>query len=344
VPDCDLTNPAANGECAAMANSAFGTSARTVTEDPNVLSGFGKRPDNWEFSTGIQREVMRGVSIDFSYFRRWYDNFLVLQNTATPASAYDSFSITAPVDPRLPGGGGYTIPTLINIKPEFFSTAPANYLTLANKFGGQYWHWNGVDISAKTRLSRGLMFNGGVSLGRTATDNCAEVAALPYLFVSSGSTATNFLLTGSDQASWCHDTQNFITQAKLFGSYTIPKADVMVAGTFQSLPGPAINAFYNLPNAVAQQTLGRPLAGGATFKVVNLVEPGTMFGPRLNQLDLRFSKLLKFGRTRAQVGIDLYNALNVSTVTALSSQYVNWQTPQGILTARFVKVNAQFDF
>jgi hypothetical protein len=120
--------------------------------------------------------------------------------------------------------------------------------------------------------------------------------------------------------------------------------DVEFAATFQSLPGPLINAFYNLPNDVAQQTLGRPLAGGATFKVVNLIEPGTMFGPRLNQLDLRFSKLLNVGRARARVGIDLYNALNVSTVTALSSAYVNWQTPQGILPARFVKLGVQLDF
>ena len=47
---------------------------------------------------------------------------------------------------------------------------------------------------------------------------------------------------------------------------------------------------------------------------MNLVEPGALYGDRVNQLDFRVAKILRFGRYRTQVGLDLYNALNSSAV------------------------------
>jgi hypothetical protein len=82
---------------------------------------------------------------------------------------------------------------------------------------------------------------------------------------------------------------------------------------------------------------------------VNLVPPGTMYGDRLNQLDLRFSKLLKYGRSRTSVNLDLYNAFNVDTVLAENTTYTNatatgWRVPTTLVTARFAKISVQLDF
>ena len=69
-----------------------------------------------------------------------------------------------------------------------------------------------------------------------------------------------------------------------------------------------------------------------------------MYGQRLNQLDLRFGKLLRFGRTRASINFDLYNALNGNAVTSQNNNYAAWQVPLSILDARLFKISAQFDF
>jgi len=93
-----------------------------------------------------------------------------------------------------------------------------------------------------------------------------------------------------------------------------------------------------------RQSLGRDLAGGAQNITVNIVDPGTMYGDRLNQLDLRVSKLLNWGRRRTAVNVDIYNALNSNAVQTESSVYATWRRPQSILVPRFAKISAQFDF
>src|SRR5258708_15464075 len=136
----------------------------------------------------------------------------------------------------------------------------------------------------------------------------------------------------------------FLTQLKFLGTYTVPRVDVLLSAVFESMPGPQVAAFYVAPNAAVAPSPGRPLSGGAANVTVDLVPPGSIYGERLNQLDLRFGKLLKFAGTRTSLNLDLYNALNVSTVLTQSNNYATWQPPPSILLARFFKVSAQFDF
>lgn len=110
------------------------------------------------------------------------------------------------------------------------------------------------------------------------------------------------------------------------------------------MPGPEITANYVAANAVVAPTLGRPLSGGASNVTVNIVEPRTMYGERSNQLDMRIGKILKYGRTRATISVDLYNALNSNTVLIQNNQFASWQRPEQILPARFAKVVLQFNY
>ncbi len=80
---------------------------------------------------------------------------------------------------------------------------------------------------------------------------------------------------------------------------------------------------------------------------INLVAPGSMYGDRLNQLDFRLAKILRFGRTRTTVGVDLYNVLNSSAILTYNTGFVPggpWLQPTGVLTGRMGRISAQFDF
>ena len=69
---------------------------------------------------------------------------------------------------------------------------------------------------------------------------------------------------------------------------------MQVSGVFQSKPGPLLAANYAVPAAVIAQSLGRAPSGNVTNVTINLVEPGTLRGDRVNQLDFRVAKILRF--------------------------------------------------
>jgi len=343
VADCDLVSPLANGECGAMDNRAFGGVRAGTNYDTELLRGWGKRLYNWEFSAGVQRELRPRVSADVGYFRRVYGNFTATDNRAVGPQDYDTFSITAPSDPRLAGGGGFTVSGLYDLNPARFGVAADNLVTHSKNFGDQTEYWHGVDLSLNARPTNRLMLQGGTSTGRTITDNCDIVANLPEMLF--GGTA----LTAANANTWmprqyCHQTGAWLTQAKFLGSYTIPRIDVLVSGTYQSLPGPQILANYVATTAEVRPSLGRDLAGGARNVTINIAEPGTLYGERVNQLDIRIAKILRFGGSRANVGIDIYNAFNGSAPLTLNNSFGAWQNPTEILLARFVKLNLSFDF
>ena len=361
IPDCTLLSPLANGECGAMANPAFGSSRPGAIYDPALLRGWGKRTANWEFSAGVQHELLPRTSVDVAYFRRAYHNFVITDNRAVSASDFDRFSITAPSDPRLPGGGGYTVSGLYDLTPGSFGRAADNFITLSSNYGKQIERWQGLDVNVNMRPQAGVMLQGGVSTGRTLTDICDVAEKLPEILFATApvggtgaATAPQVLAVSAGNGSaitnqwipaqYCRQQSPFLTNVKFAGSYTIPRADVLVSGTFRSVPGPEIYANYVATNAVVAPSLGRILSGSAANMPVTILEPGKLYGERLNQVDVRVGKILRFGRTKTSVNLDVYNLFNVNTVLTVNNAFATWQRPTSILLARFAKIGVQFDF
>src|SRR5215470_5409682 len=349
VADCDLLNPAAQNLsasgrdiCGAWGNQNFGKSVFDTNYDPAITQGWGVRPYNWDFGLTVQHEIIPRLSATLGYFRRIYGNFLVTDNLALASSDFSAFSIPVPADPRLPGGGGTVIAGLYDVDPLKFGQSN-NLVTAAGNYGKQTEHWDGVDVSVEARLRNSMTVQGGFSTGRTVTDNCEIVAKVPEALL-------NATALGVANTSWlpvqdCHLASPALTQFRGLGSYTIPKVDVRVSATFQSKPGVQLAANYNVPNTVAAASLGRNLAGGAANIPVNVVVPGTLYGDRINQLDFRVAKILRVGRARMQVGLDLYNTLNSSAVQTYNQTFgTAYLTPTLVLPARFAKISAQVDF
>jgi hypothetical protein len=310
-----------------------------------MLHGWNKRPEDWEFEASVQQQVLPRVGVEVGYFRRWYGNFTVIDNLATAPSDYTQYSVTAPLDPRLPNGGGNVVSGLYDLNPNKVGQVN-NLFTLASNYGNYIEHWNGVDVNLNARLGPGVILQGGVSSGRTSLDVCDVRANLPELAV----TTTGLTGGGSSPFSvsptqpFCHIDSNFLTQVKFLGTYAVPKVDVQVAATFRSLPGPNYSANYIATNAAVLPSLGRPLSGGAANATVNLINPGQGYGEQTNLLDLRFSKIFRFGKYRTSLNLDLPNALNSSGITSVNSNYAAWLTPTGIHLARFYKISGSFDF
>ena len=147
---------------------------------------------------------------------------------------------------------------------------------------------------------------------------------------------------------YCHVEPPFRTQVKGLASYLIPKVDVQVSAALQSLPGNSLAANYTSAAAITAG-LGRAPTGAINTLAINLVEPGTVFGDRINQIDLRIGKLVRFAGLRSQFSVDIYNALNSSAVqpNGYNQSFIpagNWLVPTAILPARFAKLTAQIDF
>jgi hypothetical protein len=130
----------------------------------------------------------------------------------------------------------------------------------------------------------------------------------------------------------------------------VPKVDLNLSMTWRSDPGAELAANYVVTSAIAQPSLGRPLSSGNV--TVNLIPPGTLYGARVNNMDMRIAKILRFSKTRAQFGVDVYNLMNTDVVTTYNLGYSAptatrgsiWLTPTAILPARYVRLNMQIDF
>ena len=180
--------------------------------------------------------------------------------------------------------------------------------------------------------------SGGVSSGKTSFSNCTAIDN-PGLF----SATTNLL--GNLNSRDCEWSTTYRTQVKLAIVHTFWK-DIQASATFQSNPGPMVRAIWNATNAVVAPSLGRNLAGYPSGYPIELIDIGTQYGDRLNQLDLRFAKQFKLtARRRVQAMVDIYNALNANPVVSFNTTYgPTWLTPTQILVGRFVKVGARFEF
>jgi hypothetical protein len=334
--DCDYLNPnaqdlrAGGGDfCGAWDNRNFGSSVVSTTVDPELLSGWDVRPNDGQIGVSVQRELMARTSIEVGYHRRWFGNFDVTDNLLIVPADFDPYSVTTPVDPRLPDGGGYVVGDQWNITPSKFGISN-NLLAPASRYGEQTQNWQGVDVNVNVRMANGLTLQGGTSTGRQETDNC-EVVSID-----------------NPSRRFCHIAEPYRTQANALASYVIPSIDVQVSGVFQSRPGGSLAANWVVSSAVVAQSLGRPLSGNAANVTVNIIDPWTRTQDRVNQLDLKVAKIIRLGRSRMTVGMDIFNALNSSAVLGRQQAYsptsTAWLTPTSVIDARFAKFSGQIDF
>jgi len=266
-------------------------------------------------------------------------------NLAISPGDMATYTITAPLDPRLPGGGGYAIGPLYDINPSVFGQS--DLLVKSTKdVGNDTREFNGVDVTFNVRNARGVTFQGGTSTGKVTNDFCDIRAAVPEATVGFGTS----LLT----MPFCHQESPWQTSFNALVAYTIPRIEVNVSSVFQDKPNVSIDQLASLAAnytltaedlAAAAAQIGRPLT--ATPPVtINLLAPGQLYGDRILQWDFSAKKILRIEGQRLTVGADIYNLLNNNVTLAFNPTFVpnapGWQSPTTYMNPRVFRLNAEF--
>jgi hypothetical protein len=283
------------------------------------------------------------MAVEVGYQRRWLVNNTVIDNRTRGPEDHTEFGVNVPVDARLPGGGGGVLGGLYNVTPIAATRLNDNYTTLDSNYGSWSQVANSLYTNVTARMRNGLMLQGGFNTGVSGSDYCDVRSAIPEWTVTPPTNTSQ-----SPTNPWCDTSSGWVTRVTALGSYTVPKIDVQVSGTLRSDQGAPLSAIWTAPNS-ATVGLNRPFAGvGGQTITVNLVEPGTLYGDRVTQIDMRFAKILRFGHTRSTVGLDVYNLQNSAPVLTYNQTFVptttTWLRPTSVLQPRFVKVSAQIDF
>ena len=356
VPDCDLGNFAQNGECGALNNQFFGkTNPNAISWADAVRRGWGVRDSNWDFSTEIQHELRRGLSLSggwdhntAGYFRNTDSKNRVTDNVLVTSADFDPYCVTAPSDPRLPGSGGYQVCGMSDVKPAKFGQVQ-QVVQPTSTFGKNTRYNDFITLGLDARLGHGTRLGGGFDTGRSVNDTCFAVDAPGYYgFTTFGAlTFGPQISTTINGKSVCRIVTPFKgqTQVKLNGSLPL-LAGFVVSGVYQDISGPPIEATWAALNSAIAPSLGRNLAGNATFANVPLIAPQTLFEGRIRRLDMRVTKIFQVTkRVKFQANLDAYNTLNSSAVQTIQTTFgPNWLSPTTILDPRILQLSGQLSF
>jgi hypothetical protein len=257
---------------------------------------------------------------------------MVIDNQKVTPSDFSPYSVVVPTDPRLPLSG-QTLSGLYDINPDKVGQVD-NLVTRTDQSKEVY---NGVDVNFQLRIKDKATLGGGwnignsVQLGITAGGNV------------SASYNNCYVIDSPQQLFNCDVSVPYQNRIRINGSYQFPWG-IQMAAVAQSNPGANYSANLTYTSAQIQPSLGRPLSG-ATTVTIPLATPYSLYGPRINQLDLRGTKIFRFGSTRIQANVDAYNIFNVNTPVTLFGTYnARWGQPTQVLDGRLVKFSAQLDF
>lgn len=310
------------------------------TLDPDV-----KRPYQYSYNLGVSHEVLPGVSMAFEWYHNDFNDLIERNNVRRDFSSYNPVDVVTP--------DGQTV-RVFDPKPEFVNLVE-NVDSTDEDLNRSY---NGFDLSFNARMAAGIRVFGGFNLERTHSNTC------------SAGTDPNFQI-GCDQYGAGIPWQK---QFKITGVYPLPWQGITVSAAWQSLNGYAIGtqplqyavftwgSGFDRPNGIATHYLVNrasrygpdctgPCRPGeliipnmqATTIQVPMDQPGTLFTPRMNQVDFSASKTFTFSWLTVLPKIDIFNALNSDDYTAVETAQYNanaFLRPSQILQGRIIRIGA----
>jgi hypothetical protein len=353
----------------------------------DLFNGWDVRQYEWQQSIGVQHQLLSRLSGEVTWNRRKGSNFTRSDLIGSgcdlysseaggtvdsqqcmrdlleyKSDTYDFYGIQAPLDPRLPGGGGYVVEGIPTVKPGAdTSNTGVNAVTIVpDAFLDDVW--TGVDTNFIWRAPNGLRVSGGTSTGRRNVDECRLLLNDP---------PNGVRLEEGGKTRVCENERPWQTNLRGTATYTVPWIDVLVSSTFSVRPGVERAANYEIlvtdvvwgPHSQAR--VGTVTLGATNDSDVdtNLFDNAT-YGERITLFDLKLGKNIRFKGKRINIGVDVYNVFNSDAArgycdtlanldnggqegcsgTAAAGTLVEWGDVTDIVTPRYARFQLRMDF
>jgi hypothetical protein len=206
-----------------------------------------------------------------------------------------------------------------------------------------------------------IRLNVGVDTGTTTSDNCFVINSpqdLTYNTTYNAAIGAGTISTSNP--TYCHAVIGWKANLTLKANGTIPLPYAFaVSPTWQNNTGAMDLAVWNAPATAIASSLGHAPAAckgasaqacGATI-AIPLIQPGTQYEPRRNQLDVRLSKTLPLtNKIRSTWTFDVYNVTNNAAIISLNTTFNNtpgsttWLRPTKVLDSRLIEISGRIDF
>ncbi|MEO8100770.1 MAG: carboxypeptidase regulatory-like domain-containing protein [Acidobacteriota bacterium] len=345
--------------------------------DPNY-----HREYNLQYTVGIQRELRRGLTLNFTWLRRAdYQQSLTLNN-AVPSSAWSPVTIYNPLD-------GTPI-TVFNLDKSYLGRVPAVYQTNAPR-SLRANAYSGFETSVQGRLPHGASVFAGWTIDRELMRNCdqsvntstflndpnslrfcdlygsmhqdlGQTVPIPrrHEFKIQGNLPLpyKFEFSASLYSSPVYNTGFQLNNFPIPASGSVFVSEPVFAGQQQGFKEVywTVNASTRYPMDCNCPTPGGVVNPGAHGpETIMLVAPGSRLTPQLNQFDIAIRRSFEFGdRYRIQTEAQIFNVNNANTVTAQSqtlgtsiAPYAKdgpGGVPTAILNPRMLRLAVQFHF
>jgi len=348
----------------------------------SLVDGWGRRDYRWQSGLGIQHELLPRLSVEVTWNRRRTSNVVVTDRLGQGCDRFNGktdvrtcnqtfldythpdyhfYSYVAPIDSRLPGGGGYRV-TGLNTGANAQSATGPQVQTFMEERSST---WHGIDTNFVWRGPGGLRLNGGTSSGYSNLNTCYAALDGPDTRGREG-----------DYRGGCDSVSPWNTRINGTIAYVIPWIDVLTSGVFQGFRGVARSA--NVQDVHKSQVTWEPgstsrlndlctgtaaVEGRGCFGVdrntatqdINVLMSNEVFGERITLFDLKLAKNVRFKNRRLTVGVDIFNVFNSDAITGYNNDYIlpenlaageenPWGTPTSLVSPRFVQFSLQMNF
>ena len=298
-------------------DARFGQATLTRRPDPDIA-----REYDWEYSAGIQHQLLPGVSVTAAWYHRDTYNMVQSVNGPFTRADYTVVNVVNPLD-------GSIIPAY-NLNPAKRGLIDRVDLNSTDR-DLRSFSYTGFEFGMAARIHKATMF-GGWTVDRTILNHCDELENWGNLSaVIYNASGLNSQAAKSD-FHYCNQSAIGIPlqhEFKLSGSYQLPW-QMQASATFQSYAGAMLPTRWSIGRTTryAADCIGSCTPGAlvipnmtATTYVLDLTPPGSEYYERLNQLDLSLRKIVRIGRYQYSGQLDLFNASNSSYVKTQTTTF-----------------------